>query len=88
MNAHHKDVGKPIKAGPKKRPLKELKGMIKPPVRGVTLAAMERAIAAGADGRRLFRLSPEGAKHTSPGQSPGFNTNKNVSPERARQGEV
>lgn len=35
---------------PKKGSLRELKGMAKPPVTGVTLAGMERAIAAGAAG--------------------------------------
>lgn len=38
---------------PKKSPLCELKGMIRPPVSGVTLEDMDRAIASGAcsDGR-------------------------------------
>ena len=33
---------------PKRSPLRELKGMIRPPVTGVTLDDMQRAIAAGA----------------------------------------
>jgi AbrB family looped-hinge helix DNA binding protein len=39
---------------PKRSSLRELKGLIKPPVTGVTLAGVRRAIAAGAcaDGRR------------------------------------
>ena len=39
-----------IVMAPKKSSLRELKGMLKPPVSGVTLAGMEQAIAAGAGG--------------------------------------
>ena len=39
-----------VEVVPKKSSLRELKGLIRPPVTGVTLEDMERAIAAGACG--------------------------------------
>ncbi len=44
------DAAGRVEMVPKKRSLKELKGMLPPPVRGVTLEDMERAIAQGAGG--------------------------------------